>query len=59
MEVPLSGSGKASAVSTHPTVTNAEFEVNEPVYENIPDMVASETSAAIHSQHDETHVTED
>ena len=30
--------GKASTVSTHPTVTNAVFEVNEPVYETIPDM---------------------
>ena len=50
---------KASTVSTHPTITNAVFEVNEPVYEIIPDMVASETSAAIRSQHDETHGEED
>ena len=50
---------KASTVSTHPTVMNAVFEVNEPVYENIPDMIASETSAAIHSQHNTTHVSED
>ena len=53
--------GKASTVSTHLTITNAVFEVNEPVYETIPDMVGSETSAAIIicSQHDETHGDED